>query len=85
MAMKYKNNSDKINFKMGEYKGKSKKKLFSIFKVYDHEKDECQYTMHSYKRNLTPIKENYVYTNPNTPYDNNLVMFSSSFVHSSFK
>lgn len=59
MALKFKENWSEINLKMGEYKGKRKKKLFSTFKVYDHDKATHSYMMHTYKRHLTPIKENF--------------------------
>lgn len=59
IALKYKENLSKINQKMDNYKSKNKKKLFSIYWVYDNEKKEHVSMMHVYKRNLSPIKENY--------------------------
>jgi len=44
---------------MENYKSKNKKKLFSIYRVFDYEKNDNLSMMHVYKRNLTPIRENY--------------------------
>lgn len=44
---------------MENYKSKNKKKLFSIYRVYDNENKDRLSMMHVYKRNLTPVKENY--------------------------
>jgi hypothetical protein len=59
IALKYKENISKINAKMESYKSKNQKKLFSIYRVYDYEKKDQISMMHVYKRNLTPIKENF--------------------------
>jgi hypothetical protein len=59
IALKYKENLQKINFKMENYKGKNKKKLFSIYRIFDYEKDDYVSMMHVYKRNLSPVRENY--------------------------
>ena len=59
IALKYKENIQKINAKMESYKSKNKKKLFSIYRVFDNEENDYISLMHVYKRNLTPIKENY--------------------------
>lgn len=69
---------------MDSHKAKNKKKLFSVFKVYDYEKKESVSMMHGYKRNLTPIRENYQFINPNSPYENNFVVYSGNFMNSHF-
>lgn len=70
---------------MESYKSKNKKKLFSLYKIYDFDKQEKISMMHIYKRDLSPIKENYKYCNPQTPYEDNFAKFSSNFVQSAFK
>ncbi|CDW71516.1 UNKNOWN [Stylonychia lemnae] len=85
IALKYKENIQKINSKMESYKSKNKKKLFSIYRVFEYEKQDHQSMMHVYKRNLTPIRENYQQCNPVSPFENNFMVFSSRFVQSHFK
>eukprot|EP00347_Sterkiella_histriomuscorum_P020196 403338730 len=85
IALKYKENLSKINMKMESYKSKNKKKLFSLFRVYDFQKKEHNSMMHVYKRNLTPIRENYQNCNTQSPYENNFIVFQSGFVQSHFK
>ena len=70
---------------MESYKSKNKKKLFSIYRVFDYEENDHISMMHVYKRNLTPIKENYQQCNVTTPYENNFTSFSSNFVQAHFK
>lgn len=76
IALKYKENISKINQKMENYKSKNKKKLFSIYRVFDNEKKDYISMMHVYKRNLTPVKENFQQSNSTTPYENNFLVFS---------
>ena len=38
---------------------KNKKKLFSLYKVFDFEKNDFVTMMHTYKRDLTPVRENF--------------------------
>jgi len=61
---------------MEGYKSKCRKKLFSIYRVYDHEAENFASMMHVYNRNLSPIKENFQTCNPLSPYEAN---FSSVF------
>ena len=70
---------------MENYRGKNKKKLFSIYRIYDYEKEEHLTLMHVYKRNLTPIRENYQQCTPTTPFEDNFVVFSNNFGHHHFK
>lgn len=41
--------------------------------------------MHVYKRNLTPIRENYQHCTTTTPFEDNFVVFSNNFGHHHFK
>lgn len=65
---------------MESCKSKNKKKLFSLYKIFDYDKQEKISLMHIYKRDLSPIKENYRYCNHKTPYEDNFVKFSNTFV-----
>ena len=85
IALKYKENIDKINSKLEYYKGKNKKKLFSLYRVFDYEKKDYVSMMHVYKRNLTPVKENFIQCNHVSPFEDNFVTYSNSFVQNNFK
>lgn len=39
--------------------GTVSKKLFSLFRMYDFDKSDYVPMMHVYKRNLSPLKENF--------------------------
>ena len=60
------------------HRGTVSKKLFSLFRIYDYNKKDYAPMMHVYKRNLSPIRENYQQCNLTSPYEDNFLVFSGS-------
>ena len=61
MARQYKKCKAKIHEKLEAkgYRGTTSKKLFSLFRTFAVDKNDYVPSMHVYKRNLSPIRENY--------------------------
>lgn len=55
------------------YRGTTSKRLFSLFQL-----NKTTPSMHVYKRNLSPLRENYLQWNPQSPYEDNFIVFSKS-------
>ncbi|TNV80848.1 hypothetical protein FGO68_gene1458 [Halteria grandinella] len=79
LKLKYKQHEQKIKSKL-EQSGvwSSSKRLFSLFRTYDYNRGEHVPMMHVYKRNLSPLKENYSIVSSASPYQDNFLVFSNS-------
>lgn len=59
ISQKCEDNIDKVNAKFDQKKNKTKNRFFSLYKIYDYDKKDYITMMHVFKRELTPVRENY--------------------------
>ncbi|TNV80934.1 hypothetical protein FGO68_gene4675 [Halteria grandinella] len=79
LKLKYKQHEQKIKSKLDQSGvWSSSKRLFSLFRTYDFNRGEHVPMMHVYKRNLSPLKENYSIVSSASPYQDNFLVFSNS-------
>lgn len=67
----YRKNKKEITDKIvnkGNERGTQAKKLLSLFRIYDYDKQMHVPSMHIYNRNLSPLRENVLQCSTTTPY-----------------
>jgi len=58
--------------------------MFTVYSLYDSEANDYISMMHVYKRNLTPIKEQFSTCSQHTPYQSNLEKYKQNLIQSNF-